>query len=32
MKNGPANVALPSVERTRRFWFSSGVLKFSHMT
>jgi hypothetical protein len=29
MKNGPSNVCPPSLERTSRYWFSSGVLKFS---
>jgi len=28
-KNGPWNVWPPSLERTTRYWFSSGVLKFS---
>ncbi len=32
MKNGFENVLPPSVERTNRYWFSSGVLKFSNAT
>ena len=31
-KNGPWNVWPPSTERTTRYWFSSGVLKFSNAT
>ena len=31
-KNGPWNVAPPSLERTNRYWFSPGVLKFSYAT
>src|SRR3989441_4293701 len=31
-KNGPSNVAPPSRDRTTRYWFSSGVLKFSNAT
>src|SRR3954462_12183780 len=31
-KNGPSNVSPPSRERTTRYWFSSGVLKFSNAT
>src|SRR5437867_2874929 len=29
---GPIHVAPPSVDRTTRYWFSSGVLKFSNAT
>src|SRR5918992_530050 len=31
-KNGPSKVAPPSRERTNRYWFSSGVLKFWNAT
>ena len=31
-KNGPSKVWPPSRDRTTRYWFSSGVLKFSNAT